>query len=262
MGLDGHGIVIVGGPYDGVKFTESGGKKIISVTDLAEIGDRLWVTEGSTDHKASEWLTDLMGKRRAGRVSKLDLAKKSSEVIAKDLGWPAGIAKAAGGEALVSIAWEHRLARFSGKPPVTVWRNMPGYAGRLRNVDGNGYWLSIFAMRTKLVEFVLQEDEYRTMMMRDIEPKYWVGPALASLEDHWEPLQGGGIKQLGIVKPWAPPRSYGLAVRLDADVEPQSSLHSRSGAHRHGITSAIAVGQDVYLTSKGDGLVLLVRGAA
>lgn len=257
VGLDGVGVEIIGGPHDGVKF-----KDMIAVTDIAEIGDRLWVTEGSTENKASDWLRDLMGKRRAGRISKLDLAKKSTEIVASNLGWPAGIEKAAGGEVIVSLAWEHRLARFGGpKSGVTVWKNMPGYAGRIRHTK-DGYWLSLFAMRTKLVEFVLQEDEYRTMMMRDIEPRYWVGPALASYEDHWEPLQGGGIKQLGIVKPWAPPRSYGLVAKLDGEFEPQSSLHSRSGSHRHGITSAIGVDGDLYMTSKGDGLVLLVKGAA
>ena len=50
---------------------------------------------------------------------------------------------------------------------------------------------TVFAMRTKLVELVLQEDEYRTRMMNEIEPRYWVAPALAALDDHWEPLQGG-----------------------------------------------------------------------
>ena len=268
MGLEGQGVTIVGGPHDGLKLTEIDKKKIVCVTDLAEINDRLWITEGSTEHTASEWLPDLLGKRRTGRVSKLDLAKKSSEVVGSGLGWPAGVAKDAGGDALVSLAWEHRLARFGTKSPVTVWRNMPGYAGRLRGTKATheggegGYWLSMFAMRTKLVEFVLQEDEYRMEMMRDIEPKYWVGPALATFEDHWEPLQFGGIKQLGMVKPWAPPRSYGLVVRISATAEPIASLHSRSGAHRHGITSAIAVDGDLYTTSKGHGLVLVSRGVS
>jgi hypothetical protein len=93
-------------------------------------------------------------------------------------------------------------------------------------------------------------------MMTQIEPRYWVAPALAALDDHWEPLQGGGIKQLGIMKPWAPPRSYGLVVRLDETAAPVSSLHSRAGQRRHGITSVAQVGNQLYFTSKGNGAVL------
>ena len=31
-----------------------------------------------------------------------------------------------------------------------------------------------------------------------------------------EPMQGAHIKTMGVVKPWAPPRSYGLVIRLNA----------------------------------------------
>ena len=113
-------------------------------------------------------------------------------------------------------------------------------------------------MRTKLVEFVLQEDQYRQAMMAQIEPRYWVVPALAALDDHWEPLQGGGIKQLGISKPWAPPRSYGLVVRLDPDLEPVASLHSRANARRHGVTGVLELDAQLLCTSRGNGLVLQV----
>jgi hypothetical protein len=30
-------------------------------------------------------------------------------------------------------------------------------------------------------------------------------------------MQGAHIKTMGVVKPWAPPRSYGLVIRLDAN---------------------------------------------
>lgn len=262
VGLDGHGISIVGGPHDGVTLREIDGKALRCVTDMAEIGGALWITEGSTEHLASEWLPDLMGKRKSGRICRYELATKKAEVLASGLGWPCGIAPAAGGEAIVSVAWEYRIVRVSAaKKLTTMWKNITGYPGCVRPAFGAngkpaGYWLSVFAMRTKLTEFVLQEDEYRMAMMRDIDPKYWVGPALASFDDHWEPLQGGGIKQLGMIKPWAPPRSYGLVVRLDGDISPVASLHSRAGAHRHGITSAVQVGDELYVTSKGNGLVL------
>ena len=52
-------------------------------------------------------------------------------------------------------------------------------------------------------------------------------------------MQGGGLKQLGILKPWAPTRSYGLVVRRDAEGEPRASFHSRADGRRHGITSCV-----------------------
>ena len=282
VGLDGHGVLIVGGPHDGTTLTELEGKPMIAVTDLAEIDGALWVTEGSIERPASQWVHDLMGKRRTGRVSRFGLSSPTTRggaVIASKLGWPAGIARAAGGEVLVSLAWEHRLVRYSAlgggggarAKPAIASRNLPGYPGRLRRARSGGYWLTVFAMRTKLVELVLQEDEYRTRMMSEIEPRYWVAPALAALDDHWEPLQGGGIKALGIIKPWAPPRSYGLIVKLDENGEAVGSCHSRAGERRHGITSVVEPvkgsrsGADdvVYVTSKGNGAVLelTVQGA-
>ena len=93
-------------------------------------------------------------------------------------------------------------------------------------------------------------------MMRTIDPKYWVAPALSSGEDYMEPLQGGSVKQMGILKPWAPPRSYGLAVRFDADFLPLYSVHSRTGGRNHGVVAAVQRGDDLFLLSKGAGRVL------
>ena len=116
--------------------------------------------------------------------------------------------------------------------------NLPGYPARLAKAAAGGFWLSFFAVRTHLIEFVLREDDYREEMMRTIEPRYWVGPSLTSGEDCHEPMQWGGLKALGIQKPWAPPRSYGLLVRINDEGDVVQSLHSRVGGHYHGITSA------------------------
>ncbi len=51
------------------------------------------------------------------------------------------------------------------------------------NAGGGGFWLSFFAVRTHLVEFVLREDDFRQEMMKTIpNPAYWISPALASGE--------------------------------------------------------------------------------
>ncbi|MEA2814041.1 MAG: hypothetical protein QOI93_1738, partial [Rhodospirillaceae bacterium] len=124
---------------------------------------------------------------------------------------------------------------------------------------GGGFWLSFFAVRTHLVEFVLREDDFREEMMRTIDPSLWVAPALATSGHCLEPMQFGSIKALGIQKPWAPPRSYGLLVRTDEDGDPVQSLHSRVGGHHHGITAACETAQGLVIVSKGSGRVLLDR---
>ena len=110
--------------------------------------------------------------------------------------------------------------------------NMPGYPARLGALRGGGFWLSVFAVRTHLVEFVLREDDYREEMMQSVPRDLWIGPALATSDDCHEPMQFGSIKALGIEKPWAPPRSYGLLVRIDEEGEAVESLHSRVGGRQ------------------------------
>jgi hypothetical protein len=138
-----------------------------------------------------------------------------------------------------------------------VIRNMPGYPSRLARATRGGFWLSLFGVRTHLVEFVLREDDFRNEMMRTVPPAYWIAPIISSTRDCLEPLQLGGLRALGIEKPWAPPRSYGLLARLDADGEVVETLHSRVGGKNHGITSVIETAQGVVIVSKGSGRVLL-----
>lgn len=95
--------------------------------------------------------------------------------------------------------------------------------------------------------------------MRTIEPRYWVAPALSSGHDCLEPMQFGGIKALGIQKPWAPPRSYGLLARMNEEGEVVRSLHSRAGGQYHGVTAACETAQALVIVSKGSGRVLLER---
>jgi hypothetical protein len=71
-------------------------------------------------------------------------------------------------------------------------------------------------------------------------------------------MQVGELKQLGILKPWAPARSYGLVVRLDGEQEPQSSLHSRADGRRHGITSCVEIGSRLLATSKGGDAIVSI----
>jgi hypothetical protein len=95
-----------------------------------------------------------------------------------------------------------------------------------------------------------------------------VAPSLHPSSTFLEPLQGGAQKHLGMLKPWAPTRSYGLVVRLDAAFRPVASWHSRADGTRHGVFTCLPDGETVLAASKGgNGIVALepapmVSGAA
>jgi hypothetical protein len=137
-----------------------------------------------------------------------------------------------------------------------VLGHLPVYPSRLTKASGGGYWLTAFTARTQLVEFVLREPGYRRRMMAEIDPAYWVSPRLRSGISFKEPMQGAHIKTMGVIKPWAPPRSYGLVIRLDADGQPLYSLHSRVDGINHGVVAATEMGDDLVLIAKGPGRVL------
>jgi hypothetical protein len=88
-------------------------------------------------------------------------------------------------------------------------------------------------------------------MMKEIDPRYWVAPRLSSENTFLEPIQGAHIKTMGILKPWAPPKSYGLVVRIAPDGLPLYSLHSRVDGSNHGVVAAVEHGDDLFVLAKG-----------
>lgn len=232
------------------------GQPLDCVTAIAIDRDgSVLVTEGSRHNGPDAWLRDLMEKRPGtGRAVSCRPDLSSGAVLRDGLSWPAGIA-ADGEEILVTEAWTHRLLalpRGGGAPGVRV-KNFAGYPARLRPGGAGGYWIAFFAMRTQLTEFVLREDLFRTRMMREIEPNLWIGPSLGNHFDYREPTQVGRIKKLGIQKPWAPPRSYGLVARVNDEGEAVESMHSRVSGEMHGITDLIEIDGRLLVLSKGHG---------
>lgn len=257
IGLDTGGLLWRGGTRDGFRLEQAAGSPLRCPTAVVAGSDgELFIADASSHHAPHDWVRDLMEKRSDGRVLALD-RQGNVRALASGLAYPQGLLATANG-LLVSESWRHRLCLLGTRDNEVVLSQLAGYPGRLTAAPDGGYWLALFAMRTKLVEFVLLEKEYREQMMRTIEPRYWVAPMLSSSGDHLEPLQGGAVKQLGILKPWAPPRSYGLVVRLDARLQPLYSLHSRAAGKRHGITSAVQRGGTLYLTAKGGNQLLAV----
>ncbi|BAM86857.1 conserved hypothetical protein [Bradyrhizobium oligotrophicum S58] len=228
-----------------------------AVNALAPAGDgALIATDGSSSYEVGDWARDLMELGETGRVFRLDPRTQTMQQLAGGLRYAFG-AVANGNDVLVSESWRHRLISIApGGTRTVALGHLPVYPSRLAPAHGGGFWLTAFVARTQLVEFVLREPAYRRRMIAEIEPDYWVAPRLRSGQSFKEPLQGAHIKTMGVMKPWAPPRSYGLVIRLGADGLPRYSLHSRADGVNHGIVAAVEFGGDLVMIAKGPGRVL------
>lgn len=234
-----------------------GGANMTAVNALtAAPSGNLLATDGSASYPTSQWTHDLMSHGRSGRILSIDVASKQVQVWASGLHYAFGIA-ASGDGAIVSESWHHRLlmvgAKGAGRSPLD---NLPVYPSRLCAAAGGGFWLTAFTGRTQLVEFVLRENAYRRRMMQEIDPEFWVAPRLNSGNSFREPMQGAHLKTMGVVKPWAPPRSYGLVIRLNSDCVPRYSLHSRVDGRNHGVVAVAEAGDALYVLAKGAGRLL------
>jgi hypothetical protein len=223
-----------------------------SVNALSPHGQSgLVVTDGSQTQPAERWTHDLMDLGRTGRVVAIDLAERSARVVASGLAYAFG-AEAVGNDIWISESWRHRVVRAgAGRTDPPVVAGLPAYPSRLAPAADGDVWLTCFTMRTQLVEFVLREPAFRKRMIREIEAPYWIAPALNSGNTYLEPMQGAQLRTMGVVKPWAPPRSYGLVVRLSPQGLPRYSLHSRFDGKHHGIVAAAECGGELYLLAKG-----------
>ncbi|TPI14496.1 hypothetical protein FJW06_11005 [Mesorhizobium sp. B4-1-3] len=228
------------------------------ITALAYASDgQLWLANGSAQHPPSQWAADLMKKGASGSLWRCGPGGIGFQKIAGDIAFPYGL-HPLGADVLASESWRHQLVRFDGVNGnrSTVLTHLPGYPARLSPAVDGGAWLALFAPRNRLIEFVLQETHYRQDMIDQVPPAYWIAPALASNRSFLEPLQCGGIRTMGIHKPWSPSRSYGLVVRLDRTLQPQFSLHSRANGTRHGICSVVERDGRLFVASKGGDCVL------
>lgn len=240
----------------------SGGNQNLSGVTAMEFAPdgTLIVAIGSSKNGLDEWQRDLLDDGQTGSIWRLDPATGRTERLIDGLAYPNGIALAPNGDIIVSEAWQKRLVRLTpaGRIAGQVIEDLPGYPARISRSLRGGYWLSIFAPRSQLIEFVLREPAYRRAMMAEVDKEFWITPALRSGYSFREPMQGGALKQMGILKPWAPTRSYGLVVELSTDFVPLRSFHSRAGGRRHGVTSALEAGGKLWVTAKGGDEVVAV----
>ena len=233
------------------------GADMTSVNALTHVpSGALLATDGSAEQPPARWAHDLMGRGSTGRLLSIDLATRQVQVLARGLRYAFGVAATPDG-ALVSESWRHRLLSIGTKGGRRApLEHLPVYPSRLCPAAGGGYWLTAFTGRTQLVEFVLRENAYRRRMMEEIDPEFWIAPRLNSGNSFREPMQGAHLKTMGIIKPWAPPRSYGLVIRLNEDCSPRYSLHSRVDGRNHGVVAVAEVNDALYVLAKGAGRLL------
>ena len=260
MCVEGKGVRIIGGRHAGAMLRDTDGEPLAHPTAVTFADDdTLFVTEGSLTEPTLRWNWDLMKKGSSGRVLRFDLAggKGKGTTLARGLQYPHGVVVSRD-RVIFTESWAHRLwsMNLQGGDQKQVVKNMPGYPARIRLSSKGGLWLSFFAMRTQLVDFVLKEDDYREAMILTVDPRWWVCPALVSHDYFLEPAQSGAIRQLGIQKAWSPPRAYGLVARLNDHFDAVETLHSRVGGHVHGVTGAAEHEGRLCVVSKGHGRVM------
>lgn len=262
VGVNGQGVVIRGGTHDGHRIATLGNQPLACPT-AAQFADAhtLFIASGSSRVSAEEWKHDLMAQGRSGSVWRVDLASGNAQPLAQGLAFPYGLALNPTGALLVTEAWEHRIIEVAlngGAAPRPVLDELPAYPARLMPASGGGYWLACFAPRNPLIEFVLREPGYRDRMVAQIDPRHWIAPTLAARASHQVPMQSGGIRQMNILKPWAPSFSYGLVMRLDAQLLPVASWHSRADGTVHGVTSVCEHAGRLIATAKGPGRLVAI----
>ncbi|WP_157944510.1 hypothetical protein [Mangrovicella endophytica] len=223
------------------------------------------VAVGSSRFACADWKRDLMSKGSSGRVLAVDLGTGATRVLGEGLAFPYGVAIGQNGAVIVAESWRHRLVVLASQPsarPQVLLDRLPAYPARLLAASGGGFWLALFAPRRQLTELVLLEDGYRAEMMATIPPESWIGPDFSDAANGDQPLQAGSVRQMGIMKPWAPSRSYGLVVRLDASFQPVASFHSRAHGQMHGVASVAELDGRLYAAARGAGALLRLQPEA
>ena len=230
-----------------------------AVTAICWHGANLYVARGARGVAASAWRKDLLQRGRSGSVGVL--RKGAFDVLAEGLSWPAGLLVREGGEIVFSEAWRHRLCTWDGavRP---LHEDLPAYPGRLCRREDGDVMLACFAPRRALFEFVLSEDAFRRDMLRTMGSDDWIAPSLTPSRSTRSPIVQGEIRQMGVMKPWAPSASYGLVVRFGPDMRPRESWHSRADGTRHGIVDLVEDGSETLALSVAAGAVLTLPAGA
>ncbi|MGM7648444.1 hypothetical protein ACSVDM_26360 [Nocardia sp. JW2] len=221
------------------------------VTDLTLLPDGVVLaTVGS--NAVPDWSAALVADDRSGRIVRVD--GSHAEVVADGLGWPGGIENAADDEVLVSLGFDHRVERRGvsalGKAGAAVGSNLPVYPGRIAACT-DGWWVAAPYARNRFTELLLDEPELLREMTATIRQDQWFVPRLRCPDPYTDTLQLGQLRVHGVIKPWAPARSYGLAFRIDQRGRIAEGVHSRADGDRHGVTGVASRDGRIVVAARG-----------
>lgn len=259
--VHGHGLYCIRGAVSG-PWTQDA-RLTSNVTALLALPDgSVLATVGSADEDIDGWSADLLLQRATGSLHRIGA---DGQVLRsrEGLSWAAGLAEGPGGPGravLVSLAHAHRIDLVDPESLQTVdtfLAGLPSYPWRIsHNSARNSWWVSMPLVRSRFTELILGEREFLEDMMATVPQESWYGPSMAGGSIYREPLQLGGLRVFGQVKPWAPPRSYGLVAEYDASGRVLRSLHSRAGGSTHGVVAAAEHEGSLWLAARSrSGLV-------
>ncbi len=209
------------------------------LTDLCIAEDgRIFATQGSASTPFDQVIDAQVRADASGMVLEIS---PSVRVVADRLPWPSGVGSSDSDGLIVALANAHSIIAMAtdGRRRSTVQDNLPFYPGRLTRASDGGLWLAVPYVRNRATELILDEPELRAEMVAGIARSEWLVPRLRSETPHTDALQMGQLRMLGVLKPWAPPRSYGLIAHLDVHGRFDRSAHSRPDGRNHGVTHVV-----------------------
>lgn len=245
--VEGHGLVAV---------DEAGAHRVVCAADDVQVGvtaiaasqGRILACIGARGMVASMWPEALLDHVQMGQV--VEVASSTSvSVLCDGLGWPSGVC-IVGDDVMVSVSHEHRVGLLGGGAVETVVAALPAHPGRIV-ASGTGWWIAFPYPRNRAAEMFMSEPNFVREMKALVPRENWLVPALRSDNVYRDPLQIGQQRVMGVVKPWAPARSYGLVAHVTRGGRVSHSLHSRPDGSRHGITGVALDGDRLVLACAG-----------
>lgn len=251
--VEGRGLMQVA-PDGGVRELSAEEATRSCVTDISVRDDgTVLLSIGSTTRGPGDWSSCLLLGESDGAL--VLVRDGRADTVASGLPWPSGV-EWDGENVVVSLSLAHRIERRPiaeiGAPGAPLASNMAIYPGRISAASA-GWWVAGPYVRNRFTELLLDEPGACRDMMETIDRDQWFVPRLGLGNPWTDPLQIGQIRVLGVVKPWAPARSYGLVFHLGANGRVTRSYQSRVDGTRHGVTGVVP---------DGDGLLAAARGAA
>ncbi len=182
VALGGRGDRHRGRAAHGRRWTHAGGTPFHAVNAIAARPDgTLAVTDGSRRHDCAHWTHDLMDRGASGRLVFLDPRSGDAREAAHGPGIRLRRLRVGRRNArLRELAPPPRSPSGRTASAASCSDRLPVYPSRLVAAAGGGFWLTAFAARTQLVEFVLREPAFRRRMMKEIAPEHWIAPRLRS----------------------------------------------------------------------------------